>query len=113
MIQFQLYRRTAVRRLKKLPVMQEKYFPFSFPRASDLYFIVDTAAYRAEYRRECESGLCAPADPHGKRKRVMKRSDRYNNISFFLDVCMVPVNSAGAIADGVFSLPRVRRNGKG
>lgn len=115
MIQFQLYRRSAVRRLKKLPVMQEKYFPFSFPRASDLYFIVDTAAYRAEYRRECESGLCVPADPHGKCERVMKRSDRYNNISFFsrrvLD--MVQVNSAGAIADGVFSLPRVRRNGKG
>lgn len=60
--------------------MQEKYFSFGFPRASDLYFIVDAAAHRAEYRRECprRERFMHPG-PHGvrerERKRVMKRSD--------------------------------------
>jgi len=76
MIKFQLYRYRAVfiagRCLKKPTVMQEKYFSFSFPRASDLYFIVDTAERRAEYRENAsvENALCVPADPHGERERV-------------------------------------------
>lgn len=56
-------------------VIQEKYFSFSFPRTLDLYFIVDTAAYRPEYlagNASVESGLCVLADLH-ERERERKR----------------------------------------
>jgi len=95
MIKFQLYRYeaafTTLRRLKKPSVMQEKYFPFSFPCASDLYFIVDTAECRVEYRRECprRERFMRPSRSlwRTRMRYIMKRSDWCNNISF-LPLCV-------------------------
>lgn len=117
MIKFQLYRYeavfTTVRRLKKPSVMQEKYFSFSFPCASDLYFIVDAAECRAEYRRECPrwERFMRPSRSlrRTRMRRIMKRSDWCNNISF-LPLCAGMSIRQGPTWYSLFSFVATRKD---